>query len=917
MTRLMSIALRWLALLALLLAHLPAANPHPVAPMPDGLHPMPPPPGILTKLYQEGRPLPTMQMKQERGIDQPNQFPTPPSGNFNLLAVAVHFTDKPGTVTLTYFDNLIFAPPGSGSVAHYYHEISYGSLTLVTVNTPSTMGWVRPKRSYNGTGGYVNADGIAGTSDDWGWGAFPLNIQGIVSDTIPLIDPVVDFSQYDNDNDGFVDSVVFIHAGPGAEITGSPSDAWSCAWNMSASNGPGPLVTQDGVSVDNFTFNPEYIVNAGDHTIGVYCHELGHSLFGLPDVYDLDASSYGVGDWSLMGTGAWNGPLMWVPWIGWIPGGGSPAWPDAWCRTVMGFEHPLPTDGDMPGFAFPPVESGPALVVRLRSPQLGPKEYFLVENRQRWGFDSFLPGTGLLIWRVDEDKWNQWEFNTYECTLSPHCQCPTWHYLLALEQADGLLDLENKTNTGDTGDPFPGASGNTTFGFGTTPESGSWYTSPCPASSCITVTNIAILPGGPPDIIAADLHVACQSPGACVNVLPTSQVGWGQAGITVTYRASVQNCSAVSDTFDLAAGGVWSGAVYDRATGHAITQTGTVYPGQAEYVDVIVTVPASARSGDSDVTTLSAASKTTPGVSAASLLTTHVPRCVLLVDDDRSMPDVEGVYTKALIHNNVAFDYWDTDAWGSPGLNALSAPPAVIWFTGTPWPDTLSPREEVALATYLDNGGQLFLCSQEYLGDVGRSAFSREYLRVATYTTDTGTNVVQGMVGDPVGGGLGPYTLSPAAALSDRINPHPPASGAFVDGAGLTNGLTYDAGTWRALFLAWPFENLAQPDADAVMRSAVNWFGIPMASFTPSATTVGVRNVVTFTNTSVNATSYWWDFGDGIGVSTATHPTYTYPGRGWYTVTLLAFNATCSSSGAQQIHVIEYLVYLPMVLKDH
>jgi PKD repeat protein len=90
-----------------------------------------------------------------------------------------------------------------------------------------------------------------------------------------------------------------------------------------------------------------------------------------------------------------------------------------------------------------------------------------------------------------------------------------------------------------------------------------------------------------------------------------------------------------------------------------------------------------------------------------------------------------------------------------------------------------------------------------------------------------------------------------------------------------------------------------------------------MASFTPSATTVGVRNVVTFTNTSVNATSYWWDFGDGIGVSTATHPTYTYPGRGWYTVTLLAFNATCSSSGAQQIHVIEYLVYLPMVLKDH
>jgi hypothetical protein len=47
-----------------------------------------------------------------------------------------------------------------------------------------------------------------------------------------------------------------------------------------------------------------------------------------------------------------------------------------------------------------------------------------------------------------------------------------------------------------------------------------------------------------------------------------------------------------------------------------------------------------------------------------------------------------------------------------------------------------------------------------------------------------------------------------------------------VDQGGLTNGLTYDSGTWKVLFLAWPFENLAPPDAEAVMASAMEWFGV-------------------------------------------------------------------------------------------
>ena len=43
---------------------------------------------------------------------------------------------------------------------------------------------------------------------------------------------------------------------------------------------------------------------AGDRTLA---HELGHLLFGFPDLYDTDYTSEGIGDWCLMAAGSWNG----------------------------------------------------------------------------------------------------------------------------------------------------------------------------------------------------------------------------------------------------------------------------------------------------------------------------------------------------------------------------------------------------------------------------------------------------------------------------------------------------------------------------------------------------------------------------------------------------------------------------------
>ena len=70
----------------------------------------------------------------------------------------------------------------------------------------------------------------------------------------------------------------------------------------------------------------------------------------------------------------------------------------------------------------------------------------------------------------------------------------------------------------------------------------------------------------------------------------------------------------------------------------------------------------------------------------------------------------------------------------------------------------------------------------------------------------------------------------------------------------------------------------------------------PIASFTVSSTSVNVDEIVSFSNTSIDAYRYEWDFGDG---STATYssPKHTYTIAGTYTVTLTAFSKNGKKSG--------------------
>jgi immune inhibitor A len=203
----------------------------------------------------------------------------------------------------------------------------------------------------------------------------------------------------------------------------------------------------------------EYFMAPEDGKVGVMAHELGHLLLQLPDLYDTDYSSAGTGSWDLMAAGSWNG------------GGDRPAHPTAWCKLRAGWVTPIEVFGGEQDITLDPYSSA-AQVVKLPVGNAAATEYFLLSNRQQSGYDDLLPGAGLLIEHCDDSRAN----NTDES-----------HYLVDIEQADGLRDLNLNANRGDAGDVFP-AGGNTTFDAGSTPASTSYSGS----DSEVAVTAITV-----------------------------------------------------------------------------------------------------------------------------------------------------------------------------------------------------------------------------------------------------------------------------------------------------------------------------------------------------------------------------------------------------------------------------------------
>lgn len=410
---------------------------------------MPPHPDLLMKIraFEIAMPYPMAHRAEllARGVDAPQPLDLSAkrdaTGRLDdtdmyVLILLATFTDQPWLTDAVYFDSLIFGNE-IGDMRHYYHEISYDEFHVIQGpgQYPSEIGWTLMPQTY---AYYVDGQN--------GFGDYPRNAPGLVVDIVNAVDPYVDFSIYDNDGNGYVDGLMVIHTGPGAEFTGSDNDIWSHAWSV-------PAQYVDGVYVRGYSMEPEYWQQPGDMTCGVYCHEFGHQI-GLPDLYDTDYSSRGVGRFSLMAGGSWNGNL-----------GNRPAHMDAWCKVQVGFASATVLSEDTTGLEIPVSEFSP-IVYRVWRGGVGTgNQYFLIENRGPYGYDIGLQGIqGLFIWHIDDNQsGNRHEWYPGYTSFG--------HYLVALEQADGDWDLERDVNSGDGADPFPGYTGNYTFNNTSLPNS--------------------------------------------------------------------------------------------------------------------------------------------------------------------------------------------------------------------------------------------------------------------------------------------------------------------------------------------------------------------------------------------------------------------------------------------------------------
>jgi immune inhibitor A len=358
----------------------------------------------------------------------------PLRGTVRVIVVLADFSDKPMTQTKKHYEDLFFSQGvlPKKSVREYYREVTHGLIDIQgTVVGPFRL----PKTVQ------AYAHGASGTGS-----ALP-NARTMARDAAIAANPTVNFTPFDNDGNGFVDAFIVIHAGAGGEETGNSNDIWSHKWVLD-----GGALAVDQTKIFAYLTVPE------NCKIGVCAHELGHLLFGFPDLYDTDSSSEGIGNWCLMAAGSWGG------------GGDTPVHPSAWCKANQGWVAVDIRKADA-AVTIPDVKTSNT-VLRLWKNGTAGNEYFLLENRQQTGFDASLPGKGLLIWHIDESQATNTDEN---------------HYKVALMQADGKRDMEHSANRGDAGDAYPGTSNNKTFNATSTPNSKSYAN----ADSSVAVTAIS------------------------------------------------------------------------------------------------------------------------------------------------------------------------------------------------------------------------------------------------------------------------------------------------------------------------------------------------------------------------------------------------------------------------------------------
>lgn len=405
--------------------------------------------------------------------------------NLRILVLKAEFVEDDDTLTtgngkmdLKGFgspsDGLFYDPPHTKKyferqmdfLRNYFKANSFGHCNIsyaVKPDRPSDSYQLPHKMSYySGFDHYDPQTGIVWFNTY----AMEMGMVRIVADAIAAadLDETVDFSDYD--------AIIVFHAGtllqtsinffrfrdiPAATIPPGAFEYYLGVPYIIANNGTDTI--QCPIScLSEMARVDWYMVGV----LGTTVHEFGHIL-GLPDLYDITGWSNGVGAFDLMGTGGWVGMYD-----AGVPEGSIPTNLSAWSRYFFGHYT------NDPVWVEPVVVTDPESLLTLRAAEvdttqtglanqtmvkvpISPTEFFLIENRQQdikqkdtiiidvedgvpvyvdYGeFDFFLPGSGILVWHIDDNViYSKYSYN--EIQTDPK------HKGIDLEEADGIQHFD-------------------------------------------------------------------------------------------------------------------------------------------------------------------------------------------------------------------------------------------------------------------------------------------------------------------------------------------------------------------------------------------------------------------------------------------------------------------------------------------
>jgi immune inhibitor A len=689
-----------------------------------------------------------------------------------VCVILVDFFDNPATIgDSAKYDSLLFTEGISptGSMTDFYLDNSYGAVYV----TGEVHGWYRMPHSY--------AYYVGENHGDLAW--------KLAEDAVIAADDAgLNFRKFTGGVPGVYHGLTVVHAGSGAESSGE--GIWS---HMSAFSGS---YQPDSVVIATYTMQPEWYGGLLS-TIGVFCHEYGHIL-GLPDFYDVlrHQGSEGLGAWSLMAGGSWNGML-----------GNSPSHFDAYSKIKLGYVTPIPVY-DTGTYSIlqaeiPQVETDP-VIYRLKNEGVTWAEYWLVENRQKVGFDAALPGEGLLIYHVDK----QAPINT-----NPD------RYGVAVEEADGNYSLAYGGERGERGDPWPGSTDNRNFCDFSWPNS---KTNEDTVASEVGVWNIS----DSDSLMTADLEAKfthpwpvwhSEDPRVFIDTMAGGNGdGFLDPGETIEFHAQLDNLMEL--TWDLS---------YRLSVNHPEVQftqqevyvKETFTPNFFDYPHrnsdpIIFTVPQGLEATNVVFTLTVLSDVSHSGVTEGDFVTQMgfegvIGKPGVLVVDDDNGEEWQERYREALDRIGVAYGMWDKSISGSPGGADLMPYESVLWHTGHPTiGGTLTSSDVAALTEYLDSGGNLLLTSMtaaQTLSSIAPS-FMSDYLHCTFESGDQFATAILGVAGDLVGDNtMYCYDGTQFQPNHDRLLPLDSGYGAFELNLGGFCGISFD-GSYRSLFLTFPVE---------------------------------------------------------------------------------------------------------------